>query len=209
MPGGRAARHDGRMRTGADVATARAALQDQWDGLRRWVDQVGDPTLAAAPSVLDGWTVGELWAHLGRALEALTVCTPAAPGAAPLSLAEYLRSYAAHADDIAETTRRLAAEHADDPVGRSSAAQGRPSHASTRSAPATRSCRPGADRSGCRRWSSPASSSSSSTRTTCSSRSAAPAPPTPCRTPSTPARSGSWPTSCWRSSSRAAAGTSR
>lgn len=105
------------MRTGADVATARAALQDQWDALRRWVDQVGDASLAAAPSVLDGWNVGELWAHLGRAMEALTVCTPAPPGSAPLSLREYLASYAAGAADIAETSRRLAAEQAADPVG--------------------------------------------------------------------------------------------
>lgn len=117
MPGGARTRHDGPMRTGADVAAARAALHEQWDALRRWVDQVGDAELAAAPSVLDGWTVGELWAHLGRALEALTVCTPAPAGATPLSLREYLGSYAAGAAEIAETTRRLAAEHAADPVG--------------------------------------------------------------------------------------------
>lgn len=100
-----------------DVATAATALHDQWDRLRGWVEQVSDPDLVPAPSVLDGWTVGELWAHLGRAMDALAVCTPLPAGTVPLSLAEYLGTYADRAADIAETTRRLAAEQAGDPVG--------------------------------------------------------------------------------------------
>lgn len=105
------------MDTGVDLPTAGTALRTQWATLRTWVDHVADPGLAGAPSVLDGWTVAELWAHVGRAMEALTVCTPAAPGTAPLTLGEYLASYAAGAADIAEASRRLAAEHVSDPVG--------------------------------------------------------------------------------------------
>lgn len=105
------------MDTGVDLPTAAGALRAQWDALRTWVDHVADPALAAAPSVLDGWTVAELWAHVGRAMEALTACTPAAPGTVPMTLGEYLASYAAGASDIAETSRRLAAEHVSDPVG--------------------------------------------------------------------------------------------
>ncbi len=51
------------MRT--DVTTAAAALHGQWDRLHGWVGHVTDPELAPVPSVLEGWTVAELWAHLG------------------------------------------------------------------------------------------------------------------------------------------------
>jgi len=100
----------------ADLPTASAALRTQWDLLHGWVQQIADPRLGRAPSVLEGWTVSELWAHLGRAMDALAACTPLPAGTVPLSLAEYLGGYADRAQDIAETTRRLAAEHAADPV---------------------------------------------------------------------------------------------
>ncbi|HEY0188218.1 MAG TPA: maleylpyruvate isomerase N-terminal domain-containing protein [Cellulomonas sp.] len=100
-------------------------LDRQWRTLRTWVGEVVDGATGAAPSVLDGWTVAELVAHLGRAMEALAVCEPAAPGTVPLSLAEYLGSYAGRADDIGRVTRELAEQIADDPlrhVDRSAAA---------------------------------------------------------------------------------------
>ncbi|QCB94630.1 maleylpyruvate isomerase N-terminal domain-containing protein [Cellulomonas shaoxiangyii] len=105
------------MDTDADLTTASTALRTQWDALRTWAHDVGDPALAAAPSVLDGWTVAALWAHVGRAMEALTACTPAPAGVVPLTLGEYLATYAAGAADTAEAARRLAAEHVSDPVG--------------------------------------------------------------------------------------------
>ncbi|MBO3089936.1 maleylpyruvate isomerase N-terminal domain-containing protein [Cellulomonas dongxiuzhuiae] len=100
-----------------DVTTAATALRAQWDRLHDWVDLMADPRLGREPSVLEGWNVVELWAHLGRAMDALAVCTPTPEGTLPLTLGEYLGSYPDRADDIAETTRRLAAEHAADPVG--------------------------------------------------------------------------------------------
>ncbi|MBF0686141.1 MAG: maleylpyruvate isomerase N-terminal domain-containing protein [Cellulomonas sp.] len=100
-----------------DVTTAAAALRTQWDRLHDWVSLMADPRLGREESVLDGWTIVELWAHLGRAMDALAVCTPVPAGTVPLTLAEYLGSYPDRAADIAETTRQLAAEHAADPVG--------------------------------------------------------------------------------------------
>ncbi|UZN04003.1 maleylpyruvate isomerase N-terminal domain-containing protein [Cellulomonas sp. S1-8] len=100
-----------------DVTTAAAALRTQWDRLHGWAEQVADPRLGREASVLDGWTVVELWAHLGRAMDALAACTPLPDDTIPLSLGEYVGTYAGRAQDIADTTRHLAAEHAHDPVG--------------------------------------------------------------------------------------------
>ncbi|MCC2336275.1 maleylpyruvate isomerase N-terminal domain-containing protein [Cellulomonas wangsupingiae] len=100
-----------------DVATATTALRAQWDRLHDWVEVMADPRLGRESSVLAGWTIVDLWAHLGRAMDALAVCTPAPAGTVPLTLGEYLGSYAGRAADVAETTRQLAAEHALDPVG--------------------------------------------------------------------------------------------
>ncbi|MBO0901357.1 maleylpyruvate isomerase N-terminal domain-containing protein [Cellulomonas sp. zg-ZUI22] len=100
-----------------DVATAATALRTQWDRLHAWVEVMADPRLGREPSVLDGWNVVELWAHLGRAMDALAGCTPLPAGTVPMTLGEYLGTYRDRAQDVVETTRRLAAEHAADPVG--------------------------------------------------------------------------------------------
>ncbi|MBO3100806.1 maleylpyruvate isomerase N-terminal domain-containing protein [Cellulomonas fengjieae] len=101
----------------AELADARAALHAQWTLLRSWVTDVVDDDVADDPSVLDGWTVAELVAHLGRAMEALAVCVPLPDGTVPLTLGEYVGTYADRAADIAQTTRALAVEIADDPLG--------------------------------------------------------------------------------------------
>jgi len=103
------------MRTG-DVTARTDVLRRQWDALRSWVGDVLDAATARAASVLDGWSVAELVAHLGRAMDALAVCEPAPTGTVPLSLAEYLGSYAGRAADIDRVTKELAAEIADDPL---------------------------------------------------------------------------------------------
>jgi uncharacterized protein (TIGR03083 family) len=105
------------MAPSAELADATAALHDQWLRLRRWVGDVVDDHVADEPSVLDGWTVAELVAHLGRAMEALAVCVPLPDGTVPLTLGEYVGTYAERADGIAQVTRELAAEIADDPLG--------------------------------------------------------------------------------------------
>ena len=99
-----------------ELADARTALHAQWDRLRSWVTEVVDDDVADDPSVLDGWSVAELVAHLGRAMEALAVCAPLPDGTVPYTLAEYVGTYLSRAEDIAETTRKLAAEIAHDPL---------------------------------------------------------------------------------------------
>jgi uncharacterized protein (TIGR03083 family) len=99
-----------------DIAERTDVLRRQWRTLRAWVDDVLDADTAGAASVLDGWTVAELVAHLGRAMSALAACEPVPAGTVPLSLAEYLGTYAGRADDIDRITRELAVEIADDPL---------------------------------------------------------------------------------------------
>jgi uncharacterized protein (TIGR03083 family) len=102
-----------------DLDRATSALHAQWTTLRAWLaDLVADDGVdLAAPSVLPGWTVAELIAHLGRAMDALAAVRPAPPGTTPLSLGTYLGGYTQGAADIAETTRTLAAAIAPDPLG--------------------------------------------------------------------------------------------
>jgi len=100
----------------SDVATARTALHAQWDRLRPWVADVLDAEVAHAPSVLEGWDVAELVAHLGRAMDSLATCAPAPAGTVPLTLGEYLGQYGGRAAEITATTRALAAEIAGDPL---------------------------------------------------------------------------------------------
>jgi hypothetical protein len=104
----------------ADLAYASAILRDQWGTLRAWVGDLvaaDGPRLAQVPSVLAGWSVADLVAHVGRSLDALAVVTPAPDARPPLTLAQYVGGYAAGAADIAEGTRGLAVEIAADPLG--------------------------------------------------------------------------------------------
>ena len=102
----------------AELPQITSALHTQWDRLRSWVGPLGDNLLGQRnkASVLDGWTIGELVAHLGRSMDALSACTPAPPGARPIDLAEYLASYADGAEHITQVTRELATQIADSPL---------------------------------------------------------------------------------------------
>ena len=98
-----------------ELATLENLLRAQWLRLRDWVDE-RDLALEQAPSVLPGWTVAELVAHLGMAMGALTRAQPGPPDADPLTFAAYVTTYPSTADDIAERTRALAAETRDGPL---------------------------------------------------------------------------------------------
>ena len=98
-----------------DLLTTERLLREQWVLLRDWLDDLDDAAMDQ-PSVLDGWTVRELVAHLSRAMAALTKAQPAPAGTIPLSLGEYLGTYPERAQEIADTTREIAREIGDDPL---------------------------------------------------------------------------------------------
>nr|WP_297429149.1 maleylpyruvate isomerase N-terminal domain-containing protein [uncultured Actinotalea sp.] len=100
----------------SDVATTDRLLRAQWLRLREWLDELDDDATRAA-SVLPGWTVAELVAHLGRVLDALAVTQPADGDAQPVGLGRYLRLAAERAERIDAVTRALAQEIAADPLG--------------------------------------------------------------------------------------------
>jgi uncharacterized protein (TIGR03083 family) len=102
-------------RTGLDVIALENLLRAQWLRLRGWVTEL-ELADEHRPSALDGWTVAELVAHLGRAMGSLTGAQPAPPGTVPLTLAEYVGGYPDRAAEIAASTRETAAEIADDPL---------------------------------------------------------------------------------------------
>lgn len=95
-----------------DAADAARHLHDQWTSLDRWLRDLGPELERAAgrPSVLEGWTVGELVSHLGQVWDTLARCERVPAGTVPLSLAEYLGTYPDRAEEITATTRALDAE---------------------------------------------------------------------------------------------------
>lgn len=104
------------MLTDEQLAELTDALRAQWAVLRRWLDAVAETEATKAPSVLDGWTVADLIAHVGRSMSALAACEPAPDGTVPLTVGEYIGSYAAGADSITAITHELAAEIAAEPL---------------------------------------------------------------------------------------------
>jgi uncharacterized protein (TIGR03083 family) len=99
-----------------EADTTIQTLRRQWQRLHRWAGQLDD-VATARPSVLSGWTVADLIAHLGRAMDALAVARPAEPGTVPITLAEYLGGYPDRAEQISEVTHDLAARISHDPLG--------------------------------------------------------------------------------------------
>lgn len=97
-----------------ELVTLEDLLRAQWLRLRDWVDE-NELAHSGAPSVLPGWTVAELVAHIGMAMGPLTRAQPA-PGGQPRSFAAYVTTYPDSAGDIAERTRRLAADTRDGPL---------------------------------------------------------------------------------------------
>ncbi|MBZ2197225.1 maleylpyruvate isomerase N-terminal domain-containing protein [Occultella gossypii] len=95
------------------LPTLTAELRDQWDLLRSRLDDLDDDVLAE-PSAVEGWSVAELVAHLGRAMAVFSSCEPQPTDVEPLPLEEYVRGYAMGADEISRGTKALAAELADD-----------------------------------------------------------------------------------------------
>lgn len=104
------------MMSDAELDRLTEVLEAQWERLRAWVGEL-DEDAQQHPSVLAGWSVEELVAHLGRAMVTLATLETAPEGTVPLTLGEYVSHYPERAADIAETTRRVAAEIRGDRLG--------------------------------------------------------------------------------------------
>lgn len=103
------------MVTRTDLAGSVEALGVQWTLLADALATLTDTDRAAA-SVLPGWTVGDLGAHLVRSAGAMTGLAAAPAGTPPMSLSSYVQRYAASAQDIAQDARDRAATFDGDQV---------------------------------------------------------------------------------------------
>ncbi len=82
--------------------------------VREWIAGLSPADMDTA-SVLDGWTVADLVAHVARSGNAMIHLRPA--DVAPMSLGQYVSAYAAAAAEIGDGTRALAVATADDRLG--------------------------------------------------------------------------------------------
>ncbi len=98
-----------------DLAAACAALDGQWALLRAWVADLPRSEYVA-PSVLDGWTVGDLIGHVSRTLLLFETLEPASGAVSPLTIGGYVSAYAGVASEIRERAVETAAQIAGDPL---------------------------------------------------------------------------------------------
>ena len=89
-------------------------LAAQLSVVRDWIAELS-PADVDTPSVLAGWTVADLIAHVARSGNAMAQLRPA--DVAPLPLGQYMSAYAAAAAEIADGTRALAVATAADRLG--------------------------------------------------------------------------------------------
>lgn len=94
-------------------ASARAVLEAEWAVVRPWIDTIPEAAMDR-PSVLEGWTVRDLIAHVSTGIAVISAAEPSEAPAPTVGHADYVGSYPAVADRIAEGARRLAAERRDD-----------------------------------------------------------------------------------------------
>ena len=98
----------------ADLARVSEIVREQWRTLRSWLGEID--VHDERPSVLEGWTVAELVAHLARCQLQIPAAVEAPPGTNAQSLAEYLSGYAPDAELVAAGTRETAVQIAADPL---------------------------------------------------------------------------------------------
>lgn len=86
--------------------------RQQWAALRTWIATAGVLDHGDRPSVLAGWSVRDLVAHLGRGF--LTASMVSESDDAPLTVRQYVTGYAGAAGEIEADARVVAAERGDD-----------------------------------------------------------------------------------------------
>lgn len=94
---------------GADLALL---WRQQWEQLRTWLAASRVLDHGDRPSVLAGWSVRDLVAHLGRGF--LTASVISESDDDPLTIRQYVTGYAGVAGEIESEARTVAAERGDD-----------------------------------------------------------------------------------------------
>ncbi|MFZ0324307.1 MAG: sterol carrier family protein [Actinomycetes bacterium] len=88
-------------------ATVLAAYDEQWTSIRGWVGAL-DRQSWERPSAVSGWTVRDLVAHFVLVADSLAAAASAPTHRAPMSVSDYLASYAEGAAGIDGRTREWA-----------------------------------------------------------------------------------------------------
>ena len=91
----------------ASLDKLQAAYDEQWWAIRSWVDTL-DAADLAQPSAVSGWTVRQLVAHFALVADSLAAAASSGTSERPMSLSEYLSSYADGAVLIDTRTREAA-----------------------------------------------------------------------------------------------------
>ncbi|MBB5787693.1 sterol carrier family protein [Jiangella mangrovi] len=92
-----------------DPATVWAAYRSGHEALRDWLAALPAERWTE-PSVLPGWTVGDLAAHIALVADSVTATAAAPRGVAARGLSEYLSTYAAAAAGLSDLTLAISAE---------------------------------------------------------------------------------------------------
>lgn len=90
------------------VAKTRTAWLEQWDALRASMEEVGEDAWTT-PSVLTGWTVGDLVAHLGLGAGYLAEALGGPASGEPMTFGQYVAAYADAAPAIDRWAREAGA----------------------------------------------------------------------------------------------------
>lgn len=91
-----------------DPATVWTAYRNGHDALRDWLGALPAERWTE-PSVLPGWTVADLAAHIALVADAVTATAAASRGVAARTVGEYLGTYTEAAEDQSERTLAIAA----------------------------------------------------------------------------------------------------
>ncbi|SDU19599.1 TIGR03083 family protein [Jiangella alkaliphila] len=99
-----------------DPATAWAAYRSGHEALRGWLAALPAEHWTG-PSVLPGWTVADLAAHIALVADSVTATAAAPRGEPARSLSEYLSTYAAVAADLSDRTLAISTRAGHDKDG--------------------------------------------------------------------------------------------
>lgn len=92
-----------------DPGKAWAAYEGGHRAVREWLGQLGGPEWTRE-SVLPGWTVADLAAHLVSVVGRVAELSPAPRGGPVKTVSEYVRAYAANAEAVADEARGVSGD---------------------------------------------------------------------------------------------------